>query len=153
MGVQLEAIPFFLATHYHPDHAGLAEELQKAGVRLVLVEGQAAAVAGMKKYMKPEQRYVEPDLNAAVRLSFANSRNWLGSLGLAGELVPTPGHSDDSVSVVLDSGEAFTGDLTRESMTDDETVAASWARLREKGMRRVYPGHGPEQGLTPYPLS
>jgi glyoxylase-like metal-dependent hydrolase (beta-lactamase superfamily II) len=142
MGVRVEDIPYFVATHYHPDHAGLARELQQAGTRLVVMEGQAGSIPGMRAYMKPEQRYREPDLGAAVRLSFAESRAWLAKAGIAGEVMPTPGHSDDSVSVVLDEGAAFTGDLTPETMTDDATVAASWAKLRAFGMKRVYPGHG-----------
>ncbi len=33
MGVPLGEIRYGLATHYHPDHAGLAEELKRAGYR------------------------------------------------------------------------------------------------------------------------
>ncbi|MCX5969927.1 MAG: hypothetical protein NTV14_00155 [Coprothermobacterota bacterium] len=33
------------------------------------------------------------------------------SIGLQGEIVSTPGHSADSISVVLDEGIAFTSDL------------------------------------------
>ncbi len=29
MGIDLAAIPYQLATHYHPDHAGLVQELKK----------------------------------------------------------------------------------------------------------------------------
>jgi glyoxylase-like metal-dependent hydrolase (beta-lactamase superfamily II) len=60
--------------------------------------------------------------------------------------VATPGHSDDSVSLVLDSGECFTGDLTMEMMVgeeDPQVVRASWDRLRALGATRVHGGHGP----------
>ena len=58
----------------------------------------------------------------------------------------TPGHSDDSVSLLLDDGSAFTGDLTLPARIGLEvavTVSASWRLLRECGAKRVYPGHGP----------
>ena len=72
-------------------------------------------------------------------------RHRLARVGIAGEIVPTPGHSDDSVSLVLDSGEAFTGDLTHPQMAGEdelEMVKASWRGLRDLGAVTVYPGHG-----------
>ncbi len=53
-------------------------------------------------------------------------------LGVDGEIVPTSGHSDDSVSLVLDCGVAFTGDLTPLSLATEEQAPAiveSWRRL------------------------
>jgi endoribonuclease LACTB2 len=63
-----------------------------------------------------------------------------------GEILPATGHSDDSVSLLLDNGAVFTGDLTRPqfiSVEDREAVLASWRLLRERGATHVYPGHGP----------
>ena len=76
----------------------------------------------------------------------AESRAFLATIGIAGEIVHTPGHSDDSVSLVLDTGAAFTGDLTAPGLATEETgatVADSWARLRALGATTVYAGHGP----------
>jgi glyoxylase-like metal-dependent hydrolase (beta-lactamase superfamily II) len=44
----------------------------------------------------------------------------------------------------------FTGDLTHEAMIGDEdaqVVAASWQLLRDRGAKRVYPGHGQVRGI------
>ena len=74
-----------------------------------------------------------------------DSRSLLSKLGIAGEIIHTPGHSDDSVTLVLDNGGAFTGDLTLESMVapeDPAVVARSWQSLRERGVTTIYPGHG-----------
>jgi ribonuclease/clavin/mitogillin len=76
----------------------------------------------------------------------------LAGIGIAGEIVHTPGHSDDSVSLLLDDGSVFTGDLTLPALaTEDATtvVNASWRLLEQKGATRVYPGHGPVWPLTP----
>ena len=59
MGVPLEEIRYALATHYHIDHAGLAQEFKQAGVPLLVLETQASAIADMKRWTKPEDRYVE----------------------------------------------------------------------------------------------
>ena len=41
-GVPLAEIHYGLATHYHPDHAGLAQELKRAGVPLLMMDVQIA---------------------------------------------------------------------------------------------------------------
>jgi glyoxylase-like metal-dependent hydrolase (beta-lactamase superfamily II) len=51
---------------------------------------------------------VEPNLTFSEELDLA-------SLGVAGKVVRTPGHTADSLCLFLDSGEAFIGDLVRGS--------------------------------------
>jgi glyoxylase-like metal-dependent hydrolase (beta-lactamase superfamily II) len=144
MTVALESIPHFLITHYHPDHAGLAQELKQFGCKLILLETQIAAVPALRQHMKPENHYVEIALTDCLRITLAGSRAFLGTLGIQGEIVATPGHSEDSVSLVLDDGSAFTGDLTHPRMaSDDSETGQSWSKLRAAGVKTVYPGHGP----------
>jgi glyoxylase-like metal-dependent hydrolase (beta-lactamase superfamily II) len=150
MGIPLEEIRYGLATHYHIDHAGLAQELKQSGVPLLVLETQVAAIPLMKRFTKPQDRYVDITLEGNVTISFDESRERLMRIGLAGEIVPTPGHSDDSVSLLLEDGSVFTGDLTPWPFVgtgEAELVAASWRLLREKGARRVYPGHGPARAM------
>ncbi|MFN8494667.1 MAG: MBL fold metallo-hydrolase [Caldilineaceae bacterium] len=150
MGIALAEIRYALATHYHIDHAGLAQEFKQLGVPLLVLETQGAAIPLMKQWTKPQDRYVDITLHDNVTLSFAESRARLAQIGLAGEIVPTPGHSDDSVTLVLDDGSAFTGDLTPLPFAGEAeaaTVKASWQRLREHGVTRIYPGHGPVRPL------
>jgi endoribonuclease LACTB2 len=145
-GIALEEIRYLLSTHYHPDHAGLAQELKNKGVRLIVVEGQREAIPALKKVMKPEMHYQDIDLRDNTEVTLAGSRTFLAKIGLAGEIVGTPGHSDDSVTLVLDSGEAFTGDLQVESRADESDIVAvrrSWDKVRALNARMVFPGHGP----------
>jgi ribonuclease/clavin/mitogillin len=92
-------------------------------------------------------RYMDITPDGNVTISFAESRSRLEQIGIAGEILPTPGHSDDSVSLLLDDGSAFTGDLTPLPYAgqDDSgsVVAASWRLLRERGAVRIHPAHGP----------
>ena len=152
MGVPLKEIRYGLATHYHIDHAGLAQELKLVGVPLLVLETQVAAIPLMQQWTKPQDHYRAITLHDNVIISFAESRSPLARIGIAGEIVPTPGHSDDSVSLLLDEGAAFTGDLTPLPLAgedDADRVAASWRRLREHGATRIYPGHGPVRPMDP----
>ena len=69
---------------------------------------------------------------------------------MAGEILSTPGHSDDSVSLLLDNGGVFTGDLTHPAMVEEANAlvtAASWRLLEERGANLIYPGHGPTRRM------
>jgi ribonuclease/clavin/mitogillin len=151
MDVPLREIRYGLATHYHLDHAGLAQELKKAGVPLLVLESQVRAIPLMKSSTKPWDRYVDIMLHDSLAISFAESRAVLERVGIAGEILSTPGHSEDSVSLLLDDGSAFIGDLKPPQLVGDESVsvvAESWRLLRERGATRIYPGHGPVWAIT-----
>ncbi len=155
LDVPLREIRYGLATHYHIDHAGLAQELKQAGVPLLVLAVQLPAIPLLKTWTRPRDRYVDITLHDNVTISFAESRPLLEQMGIPGQILPTPGHSADSVSLLLDDGSVFTGDLTRPEMIggeDPAVVLASWRLLRERGATRVYPGHGPAWPLDPAPI-
>jgi glyoxylase-like metal-dependent hydrolase (beta-lactamase superfamily II) len=100
----------------------------------------------MKTWIKPQDNYLEITPDGNMVISAENSRTLLESIGIAGEILYTPGHSDDSVSLLLDDGSVFTGDLTHPAgigLEDPATVFASWRLLLERGAKRICPGHGP----------
>lgn len=155
MDVPLAEIRYAVATHYHIDHAGLAQELKDAGIPLLVLETQEAAMPLMRRWTKPVDHYVEIAMHDNVRVPFAESRSVLGRIGIGGEVLSTPGHSDDSISILLDDGSVFTGDLTPLGQAPPEraaAVAASWRLLRERGARRIYPAHGPVRPMEPGPV-
>ncbi len=146
MDVPLPEIRYALATHYHMDHAGLGRELKEAGVPLLVMETQLAGTQEPKPESKDGIFRVGPLGNTCI--SFEESRAFLAGIGLNGQILPTPGHSDDSVSLLLDDGSVFTGDLTSPNLLGDDPVAlASWRMLRDHGAKLVYPGHGPVHPL------
>jgi endoribonuclease LACTB2 len=145
MGVPLAEIRYGLATHYHIDHAGAAQDLKRRGVPLLVMQEQVHAIPLMKQSIKPVDNYTEITTHDNVVIPCTESRDFLHTLGIGGEILPTPGHSDDSVSLVLDIGCAFTGDLTMEAMVaqeDASVVARSWQLLRDRNVTTIYPGHG-----------
>ena len=107
-------------------------------------------VAEASRFFKPEHHFrpIEPTGNLV--LSSAESRTLLAKAGLTGEIIPTPGHSADSVSLILDGRCAFVGDLPPAGVTDQDrapVVQASWERIRRFNVEMVYPAHG-----TAHPL-
>lgn len=146
MGIQLEEIPYQLVTHFHPDHAGLTEEVKRLGVRLLVLDTQLPGIPLLRTYVKPEDNYTEITLAGNTVITEAASRAFLAGIGVQGEIISTPGHSDDSVSLILDEGLAFTGDLTAPMLVpDDPTDLArrSWDKIRARGVTTIYPAHGP----------
>ncbi len=96
--------------------------------------------------MKPSNHYMDIDLADNVLVTIADSRAFLARLGIQGEIITTPGHSDDSVTLILDEGAAFTGDLTHPMMIVEDTpnpLRESWEKIRSVGVKTIYPGHGP----------
>ncbi len=91
---------------------------------------------------------------ADVNVLLGNEGMSLGGYGIGGKIIYTPGHSIGSVSVLLDSGDAFVGDLAMNEFPlrlrpglpifaeDVEKVEASWRRLLDEGAKTVYPAHG-----------
>ena len=152
-GIPLDDLRYGLATHYHMDHAGLAQELKLAGVPLLVVAEQQHAIPLLKQWMKPVDRFVDITPHDNVVITVAESRTVLAEVGIDGEIVLTPGHSDDSVSLLLDNGFAFTGDLRHPSMVTEDAAAAvarSWEALRSRGATTIFPGHGPVRPLAVY---
>ena len=150
MGVPLREIRYGLATHYHLDHAGLAQDLKVAGMQLIVADLQVEWIPRIKDHVKPADHFTDITLHDNRVIPLAESRALLSTLGISGEILHTPGHSPDSVSLLLDEGSVFTGDLTHPMFATEESIAmvtASWQLLRDHGATTVYAGHGPIRGL------
>jgi endoribonuclease LACTB2 len=144
-GIRPDTITHFFVTHYHPDHAGLTQELQDLGLRLIVLQEQLPAIPLLKQWIKPETGWKEIHITKeTIVIAAADGRPVLRRLGLGGQFVPTPGHSDDSISLVLDSGEAFIGDLPVPGYptAENDDIPRSYAILKTHGVRTLYPAHG-----------
>ena len=144
-GTSIEEIGHVLVSHFHPDHAGLVQEVKDAGARLILAEAQIPFVKPLERIAKPDSGYLPIQSGDNLVVNPQESRDFLKGIGLEGEILSTPGHSPDSVSLILDEGLAFTGDLPHEIQLSpvDREAHDSWARIRDRGVHTVYPAHGP----------
>ena len=84
MGVPLKEIRYGLATHYHIDHAGLAQDLKLAGVPLLVLEPQVGAIPLMKGSTKPADHFTDITTHDNVVISVADSRAVLERISIAG---------------------------------------------------------------------
>lgn len=151
-GIPFSEVRYALATHYHIDHAGLAEEIKRDGVHLLVLDVQVDAIPFMKTWAKPEDGSVDIMEVGNIVISLDQSRQFLRQIGIAGEILHTPGHTAHCVSLFLDDGSVFTGDLPSAAFALDNSVAlASWELLRARGATRVYPGHGPIRAMDDAP--
>ena len=146
-GIQPAEIKFVLITHTHPDHAGLAQDIkQMTGARLMLHTKQMPFLPELEQSLRRKGGYTPIVVEPGDIVLSAGNRRVLEDLGIHGEVFETPGHSDDSVSLVLDSGRAFIGDLHLPQFASDEAAAAltwdSWRKLLDQRAKTFYPAHG-----------
>lgn len=143
-GYQVKEVTHVLVTHYHMDHGAIAQEMKDKGAKLIVMENQKSHLNDQKRFIKPPAVYREIKAEANLELAFKDSRAFLKTLGLDGEIIAAPGHGPDHVTLVLDGGIAFTGDLPPENGSPPDSDAfRDWERLRGMGVRRLYPAHGP----------
>lgn len=153
-GVQLKDIAFVLATHYHPDHMGLIPELMKQGVRLLLMDTQTKDVHCSDPIFAREKalHFVPIDESEAKVIRCCESRAFLAGIGIAGEIVSTPSHSRDSVSLVLDDGDCLVGDLEPmeylSAYGDNPALKADWDAILSFRPKRILYSHGNEKVLA-----
>ncbi len=169
-GVAPGDIRLILITHGHVDHFGSAAELrERTGAPVAIHALDAEAVRQGKhlpESLKPTHWIVAlamripgitgPDCAPAFEPDIVFEEKWrLDEYGIAGQVLPTPGHTPGSVSVLLDSGEAIMGDVVMGDFLrllrrpgppivawDLEQNRESACRLLALSPRIVYVGHG-----------
>ena len=111
--IRVRDIDYVLATHYHPDHIGLISELIKQGVKLLLLDTQLSYIHFSDGIFSRDLHlnYEPITTETATVIRSEDSRNFLKRIGIDGEIVVTQSHSEDSVSLILDNGACFVGDL------------------------------------------
>ena len=151
-GLGLRDISYILATHYHPDHMGLVSELMKQGARLLLADVQKESVHFSDRIFARDHLPAEPIREEeAVLISCAESRDFLAGLGISGEIISTPSHSPDSISLILDSGDAFVGDLEPldylPAYDENAALKRDWEQVLAHHPRRLFYAHANEKVL------
>lgn len=149
--IRLSNITYVLATHYHPDHMGIIGELMELGVKLLLVDIQLPYVHFSDEIFNRDKRikYVPVNEKAACVISCEESRAFFHDMGIEGELLCTPSHSKDSISLVLDGGACFVGDL--EPMDhlgaygENRELKRDWELVMGCNPKVVFYGHARER--------
>ncbi|HPH95117.1 MAG TPA: MBL fold metallo-hydrolase [Anaerolineaceae bacterium] len=172
LNVTVPQIRWLLITHHHLDHVGFAEEiLKESGARLIIhragVEQLKSGVMAPHRPVNRRMRLLSAMISAGgrERLPALGGRaedvviegdddHLLASIGIEGRILHTPGHTRDSISVLLADGHAFVGDAASNSLhvlgtayrpfvlENPEQVKESWVKLKQAGARVFHPAHG-----------
>ena len=92
-----------------------------------------------------------PEDKAEV-IACKDSRAFLAALGIDGEIVPTPSHSEDSITLVLDIGDCFVGDLEPMEFMDgyeeNKALQSDWEKVMSFSPKVIHYGHAPERRFS-----
>ncbi len=174
IGINPKEIKAIVITHCHWDHIGCTKEIKdmtgaKVAVQKneknILEKGELAMPPGVTRWGKifgalvnrrSKKFPIEP---CKADIVIGEEDYSLEEFGIKGKIVFTPGHSPGSISVVLDSGDAFVGDMAMNGLPltigpnlpifaeDMSLLKNSWKKLIDKGVKKIYPAHG-----KPFPV-
>lgn len=151
--IKTSDISYVLATHYHPDHIGLVSELMKQGVKLLVIDTQCSQIHYSDEIFSRDKRLnYEPiaEENAIV-ISCQQSRGFLKDMGIAGEIISTMSHSEDSISLVLDNGICIVGDLEPVeylgAYEENVELKIDWELVMSYNPKLIYYAHANEKNL------
>ncbi|MBO7633445.1 MAG: MBL fold metallo-hydrolase [Lachnospiraceae bacterium] len=145
-GIAVADIDYILISHYHPDHMGIAQEIADLGAVLLVPDVQADCLHAADSVFEKEKNraFIPVRDDAVLRFSIDEGADILARIGLSGRIIHTPGHSYDSISLYLDTGELFVGDLNplyELELHAGTQIGQSWDRLLALKPKTVYYGH------------
>ncbi len=168
LGIRPDDVQLIVVTHGHADHVGSLKALKKQTRANVAIHQEDSHLLrhGLVKIPPPVTVWgrflvlvlrtfsflgrfepVEPEIVIKGDLS-------LGEFGIRGKIIPTPGHTPGSVSVLLENGEAFVGDLVVNAFPmrmglgipavaeNVREIYVSWEKILSNGATMIYPAHG-----------
>jgi hydroxyacylglutathione hydrolase len=169
-----EEIKLMVLTHSHFDHAGSAKAISEfTGAKVAIHESETsflenrefALIEGVHAWGRFSLGFLMPFFK---RISFPEVKAEivvrgkeypLSEYGIDGKIFHTPGHTCGSMSVLLDTGEAFVGCMAHDGLPfrwnpglpiyaqNMDTLKESWRLLIDKGAKMIFPGHG-----NPFPV-
>jgi len=170
VSVKPEEVQLIVLTHGHWDHIGSAAEIKEiTGAKIVMHQNE-------KRWLEESLKPMPPGVTTwgsifgklvtwgivpfkhiratKVDIILEDKEFSLNDYGIEGKVIHTPGHSSGSVSILLDTGEAFVGDLAVNKFPlrltpglpifaeDLPKLIESWQKLLDLGVITVYPAHG-----------
>ncbi len=146
INVSIREIKYILLSHFHPDHMGIAQNIAGLGPQILVFPVQKDYVHFADSIFKKEAKYdfLPIEDGSILSVSFEEGKELLGQMGLQAEILGTPGHSDDSISLCLNSGEVFVGDLNplyELELHKGTIIEESWKKILSRKPKIIYYGH------------
>jgi glyoxylase-like metal-dependent hydrolase (beta-lactamase superfamily II) len=162
-------VSLILLTHGHWDHIASISEIKKlTGCKVAINQHEKDWVEQAIKSQPPGNSLTGKVLTAIINayLSFIDFTGTtvdlvledkeysLESYGIHGRIIYTPGHSSGSMSLLLETGDAFVGDLALGGfpmrigpgmpiwVENVNALKESWRLLLSSGAKQIYPAHG-----------
>jgi hydroxyacylglutathione hydrolase len=166
VGLRPSEINMILLTHVHFDHVAGAAALKKMCNVPVLVHVKEAGYLtnGFTNLPAGANPFSQLLSNAGNKYFpfigkftpckadiLIDSKYDLSEFGIEGYALPTPGHTEGSISLILNEGEAIIGDCCIYAIekfvlppfaNDLPTLLESWKNLLTLGCHTFWPGHG-----------
>jgi len=177
--VQISDIKYLLLTHHHDDHAGLLNDIIDINPDITIITSKLSKeyLAQGKHVNFPGAGYVNKRIAFVLKLKSIFDKNWTHTfpkfvmrshdiliendcdlkdlnINLNGKILLTPGHTRDSISLLLDNGNCFTGDAAANflqflglkycviSVNDLDDYYNSWDKIINNNALIIYPAHG-----------
>jgi glyoxylase-like metal-dependent hydrolase (beta-lactamase superfamily II) len=175
LSIKPEQIKLVVITHGHWDHIASVKGIkERTGAKIAIHKKENEWLERGLKPMPPGVNLWGRLLDKAVTMCLplidvpaaqpdiviGNEGISLAEYGISGRIIHTPGHSSGSVSVLLDTGDVFVGDMAMNKFPltlrpglpifaeDFDELKKSWRMLLDHGAKTVYPSHG-----KPFPAS
>lgn len=169
IGISPASIKLIVVTHVHFDHVGSLNEIKKlCNCPVAVHERETALLKSGKVVIPPGTNPVGKSLSwlgnklprglfkfSPVDPEIIISREFLlDDYGFSGRIIPTPGHTEGSISVLFYDGLAFVGDLTINYLPfnlgpvfppfagNTKELLVSWKKILNEGVKFILPGHG-----------
>ncbi len=144
--IAAQEIDHILVSHYHPDHMGIVQDIADQGAVLLVPDVQKDFLHAADSVFEKEKNinFIHVRDDKAQKILIDEGTAVLKKLGINGRIIHTPGHSDDSISLYLDSGDLFVGDLNplyELEMYKGTLIEDSWNKLMALKPKKVYYGH------------
>ena len=143
-GINVKDISHLIVTHFHPDHCGIVQDLQQIGIELIISDMQSTFIESANKYLKKLTEFKEIIVNPK-NIIIENDKNVLfNSFGIPGYFIYTPGHSEDSISIVIEGLGVFIGDLPLldySNLEAEKKIEQSWDCIKKTGEKKIFPAH------------
>jgi len=169
ISIKPNEIQLMIITHGHFDHAGSAGEIKNiTGAKIAIHQKDKnwlekglielpSSVTAWGHIMRIVLKIILPFFELPktdVDIVLGNEGLSLAEYGIPGKVIHTPGHTPGSVSVLLETGDVFVGDLAMNGFPlrlrpglpifaeDMQRLRESWKLLLDQGAKTIYPAHG-----------